>query len=166
MKIWINTICYGKTMKSIAEDLKKSEEEAQEIYDAVMTNIKGLKHLMEESEEMARQFGYVEDKWGRRRHIPDMQLEPYVLTSKENANFDPFFDSEAIGMVNDEDRLKQELIQELKEAKWRSQKDKVKAKIEKEGFTLKENTKKIEDATRQCVNSRIQGRRKNCPLVA
>ena len=152
MKIWINTICYGKTMKSIAEDLHKTEQEAQEIYDAVMTNIKGLKHLMEDSEEFARVHGYVEDKWGRRRHIPDMQLEPYVLTSKGNANFDPFFDSAEIGMINDEDRVKQALIQELKEAKWRSQKDKVKAKIEKEGFTLKENTKKIEDATRQCVN--------------
>lgn len=157
MKIWINTICYGKTMKSIAEDLHKTEQEAQEIYDAVMTNIKGLKHLMEDSEEFARVHGYVETKWGRRRHIPDMQLEPYVLTSKGNANFDPFFDSAEIGMINDEDRVKQALIQELKEAKWRSQRDKVKAKIEKEGFTLKENTKKIDDATRQCVNSRIQG---------
>ena len=165
MKIWINTICYGKTMKSIAEDLHKTEQEAQEIYDAVMTNIKGLKHLMEDSEEFARVHGYVETKWGRRRHIPDMQLEPYVLTSKGNANFDPFFDSAEIGMINDEDRVKQALIQELKEARWRSQKEKVKAKIEKEGFTLKENTKKIDDATRQCVNSRIQGR-KNCPLAA
>ena len=144
-------------MKSIAEDLNKTEEEAQEIYDAVMTNISGLKRLMDESQEFARQHGYVEDKWGRRRHIPDMQLEPYVLTAKGNADFDPFFDSEALGVVLDSDRQKQELIEELKNAKWKTQKDKVKMKIEQAGFILRENTKKIEDATRQCVNSRIQG---------
>ena len=112
---------------------------------------------MEESENMARQYGYVETKWGRRRHIPDMQLEPYVLTAKGNADFDPFFDSEALGVVLDSDRQKQELIEELKNAKWKTQKDKVKMKIEQAGFILRENTKKIEDAKRQTVNSRIQG---------
>ena len=156
-KILLLGICYGKTMKSIAEDLNKTEEEAQEIYDAVMTNISGLKHFMEETQEFARQHGYVEDRWGRRRHIPDMQLEPYVLTAKGNADFDPFFDSEALGVVLDSDRQKQELIEELKNAKWKTQKDKVKMKIEQAGFILRENTKKIEDATRQCVNSVVQG---------
>ena len=156
-KILLLGICYGKTMKSIAEDLHKTEQEAQEIYDAVMTNIGGLKRFMEEAQEFARVHGYVEDKWGRRRHIPDMQLEPYVLTSKGNANFDPFFDSVELGVVNDTERKKLELIEELKQAKWRSQKEKVKEKIDKEGFNLRENTKKIEDATRQCVNSVVQG---------
>lgn len=157
MKMWNNTICYGKTMKSIAEDLKKTEEEAKEIYDAVLTNIKGLKHLMDESQEFARQYGYVEDKWGRRRHIPDMQLEPYVLTSEGMNNFDPFFDSKELGVVLDSDRLKTQFIQRLQEVKWRSQKEKIKEEIAQAGFKLRENTKKIEDATRQCVNSRIQG---------
>ena len=62
MKIWIKTICYGKTMKSIAEDLNVDEQKAQEIYDCVLTNIPGLKRFMDESQEMARQLGYVEDK--------------------------------------------------------------------------------------------------------
>lgn len=156
-KIILLGICYGKTMKSIAEDLHKTEEEAQEIYDAVMTNIKGLKDLMVESEEMARTYGYVEDKWGRRRHIPDMQLEPYEITSAGNANFDPFFDSAELGVVDDCERRRLELLDELLKAKWKNQKDKVKEQIQKEGFKLKENTKKIEDAKRQTVNSRIQG---------
>lgn len=157
MKIWSNTICYGKTMKSIAEDLKKTEEEAQEIYDAVMTNIKGLQHLMDESQAFARTHGYVEDKWGRRRHIPDMMLEPYVLITEGTQNFDPFFDSAELGVVDDSDRLKAQLIEELKNAKWKNQRDKVKEKIAQAGFKLKENTKKIDDASRQVVNSRIQG---------
>ena len=46
-------------MKSIAEDLNVDEQKAQEIYDCVLTNIPGLKRFMDESQEMARQLGYV-----------------------------------------------------------------------------------------------------------
>lgn len=153
-------------MKSIAEDLKKTEQEAKEIYDAVMTNIKGLKNLMDESQDMARRLGYVEDKWGRRRHIPDMMLQPYELTSINKNTFDPFFDSAQLGVVDETEELKQKFIQELLNAKWKTQKDGIKERIAQAGFRLKENTKRIEDATRQCVNSRIQGRHMHCPLAA
>ena len=144
-------------MKSIAEDLGVSEDKATQIYNAVLTNIGGLKHFMDESQEMARQLGYVEDKWGRRRYLPDMQLQPYELTTTGTKNFDPFFDSEELGIIDDTEKLKRHYIQELLNAKYKQQKDKIKKKAEDDGFTIKENTRKIEDATRQCVNARIQG---------
>ena len=68
-------------MKSIAEDLNTTEEKATEIYNAVLTNISGLRHFMEYSQEFCRKYGYVETKWGRRRHIPDMMLPPFEITS-------------------------------------------------------------------------------------
>ena len=144
-------------MKSIAEDLKKSEEEATQIYNAVLSNIKGLKALMDKCQAMARERGYVEDKWGRRRYIPDMQLEPYVLTSKGTNNFDPFFDSAELGVVDDIERTKADFIDQLLNARYRKQKDKIKERAKEAGFEVTENTKKIEDATRQCVNSAVQG---------
>ena len=156
-KVILLGICYGKTMKSIAEDLGVSEEKATEIYNAVLNNISGLRHFMEESQEMARQLGYVEDKWGRRRYLPDMQLEPFEVTSVGTKNFDPFFDSEELGVVDDSERLRRKYLVEITNAKYKQQKEKIKMQAEKDGFKIKENTRKIEDATRQCVNARIQG---------
>lgn len=144
-------------MKSIAEDMGVSEEKAQEIYDAVMHNIPGLKKFMEESQEMARTYGWVETKWGRRRHIPDMQLEPYTIECKGTLNFDPFFDSTELGVIDDTERLKQQYLQEISKARYYKDKQRIKEKAEKDGFKIHDNNRFIEDAKRQCVNSRVQG---------
>lgn len=156
-KVILLGICYGKTMKSIAQDMNVSEEKAQEIYDAVMRNIPGLKRFMDESQEMARTYGWVETKWGRRRHIPDMQLQPYEVTCKGTINFDPFFDSEQLGVISDTERLKQQYLNEIQNAKYYKQKQQIRERAKKDGFEIKDNNGFIEDARRQCVNSRIQG---------
>lgn len=150
-------ICYGKTMKSIAEDLNVTEQKAQEIYDCVLTNISGLKWLMDYSQDFCRQYGYVETIWGRRRHIPDMMLPKFEIESKGSKNFDPFFDSKELGVIDDTDRLKMKYLEEMEKAKYKQQKENIKLKAEKDGFKIKENTMKIEDATRQVVNARVQG---------
>ena len=144
-------------MKTIATDMNVSEEKAQEIYDAVMRNIPGLKRFMEESQEMARANGWVETKWGRRRHIPKMQLPPYEVTCEGTLNFDPFFDSEELGIIDDTERLKQQYITEISNAKYYKDKQKIKDKAKQNGFHIHDNTRFIEEATRQCVNSRVQG---------
>ena len=151
-KIILLGICYGKSMKSIAEDLNVSEEKATEIYNAVLTNIPGLKNFMIESQEMAKTFGWVETKWGRRRHIPEMQLPQYDVIIKGNKNFDPFFDSKELGVIDDTDRLKQKYIDDLLNAKYYKQKQQIKEKAEKDGFKIIDNTRTISDAERQCVN--------------
>lgn len=151
-KILLLGICYGKTMKSIAEDLRVTEEKASEIYNAVLRNIPGLKNFMEESEEMARTYGWVETKWGRRRHIPDMQLQPYEIQCKDNTTFDPFFDSKELGVVDDTEKKKQQFYNEIINAKWYKDKKAIKERAEKEGFHIHDNTRFIEDAKRQCVN--------------
>ena len=112
---------------------------------------------MQESEDMARRLGYVEDKWGRRRHIPDMQLEPFEVIPQGTKAFDPFFDSKELGVVDDAEQLRLSYIEQLNKAKYKQQKESIKQKAEKDGFKVKENTRKIEDAKRQCTNSRIQG---------
>lgn len=150
-------ICYGRTIKTIAEQLGCTEEKAQQINNSVLNGIKGLQNLMVESEEMARQLGYVETKWGRRRHIPDMQLEPYEVVSKGTKNFDPFFDSEELGVIDDSERLRLDYINQLNKAKYKQQKQSIKERAAKDGFVVHEHTRRIEDAKRQCVNSRIQG---------
>ena len=151
-KIILLGICYGKTMQSIAIDLGVSEEKATEIYNAVLSNIPGLRHFMEESQDMARTTGWVETKWGRRRHIPEMLLQPFEVTYEGTKNFDPFFDSRELGVIDETEKLKLHYIEEMSKAKFHKQKQNIKLKAEKDGFKIKDNTRIIDEATRQCVN--------------
>lgn len=145
-------MCYGKGIASLAEDIGKSVEEAQVVYDKIMQCFPGLLRLMEESQQCAREKGYVETIWGRRRHLPDMQLAKYSITCKDSIYFDPFFDSEELGVVSKLEARKQYWISQLDSCKYSSQKMKIRENAAKEGFTIKDNGRFISQATRQCVN--------------
>ena len=49
------------------------------LYDKVMESFPMLEKFMHDTQEKAREHGYVETPWGRRRHLKDMQLEPYIF---------------------------------------------------------------------------------------
>jgi DNA polymerase-1 len=150
-------VCYGKGVPAIAEDLGISKEEAQQIYDQIMRAFPGLERFMIESQNMARELGYVDTVWGRKRRLPNMQLDPYEFSysGKTPANFDPLaFDQE----VSDEvpEGIKRKYLAMLNRASW-SEKQKIIAQARNEGIIIKDNGGLIAEATRQCVNSRIQG---------
>lgn len=151
-------VCYGKQVPSIAQDLNVTVKVAQEIYNKVMTEFPGLYTFMIDSQNMARELGYVTTNWGRKRRLPDMQLPQYEFTvdSSKSVNFDPLFDDEQ----TDFDLSDNEIINytnQLNSCKGWKQKQSLIESMEKEGIKVKENTMKIADAERQCVNARIQG---------
>lgn len=151
-------ICYGKQVPSIAADLGVTVKMAQEIYNKVMTSFPGLYNFMIESQSMARDLGYVTTNWGRKRRLPDMQLPQYEFTvdSSKSTSFDPLFDD----LHTDFDLTEQEIISytnQLNGCRGWKQKQALIENMEKEGIKVKENTMKIADAERQCVNARIQG---------
>lgn len=150
-------VCYGKGVPAIAEDLGITRQEAQKVYDEIMFHFPGLKQFMIESQNMARELGYVNTVWGRKRRLPNMQLDSYEFSysGKVPANFDPLaFDQE----VNNEvpEGIKRKYSTMLDRAS-RSEKQKIIAQARNEGIIIKDNTGLIAEATRQCVNSRIQG---------
>lgn len=159
-------ICYSKSVPSIAEDLKVSQEVAQKIFDDVMTNMPCLKNIMEQSQQFAKQYGYVETKWGTRKYLPDMQLEPYEIKSNGSKNFDPFFDSQELGVVDETEIRKQQILNEINKATFYKEKQKIKERAEKEGFKIKDNVRFIEEARRQCLNGRVQGSAANQSKIA
>ena len=55
------------------------------------------------------------------------------------------------------ERIVDKYMRKLNKAWGKKQKDKIKEEAKKEGYVIKDNTLKIGDATRQCVNSIIQG---------
>lgn len=151
-------ICYGKGVKAIAEDLDITQKEAQDMFDNFFETFPNVKKFMEESQGMARKYGYVETAYGRRRQIPNMMLSEYEFINIGNkpTNFDPLDFEEEFSTEIDE-RLKNKLIKELKESWSYKDRERIKAEAKRNGIEIKENTKLIADAERQCVNSRIQG---------
>lgn len=154
-------ICYGKGIPSIAEDLKVPVKKAHEIYSRVMTAFPGLKQFMEDSEEMARTLGYVTTVWGRKRRLPNMQLPQYEfsLTQQVTASFNPLFEDEEDDEYSTEvpEHLVQKYLRLLNKSKSWFDKKKIIQKAEVEGIKIVDNSGYIAEATRQCVNSRVQG---------
>jgi DNA polymerase I-like protein with 3'-5' exonuclease and polymerase domains len=154
-------VCYGKGIQAIADDLKIPKEHAQEVYDNVMIAFPKLKQYMEDSQNMARELGYVTTLWGRKRRLPDMQLEPYEFDFSNFVvdDFDPlaFDNSTTIGAREEaENKAIDYYTQQLNKAYGRQKKEEVKVKAKEEGIIIKDNGAFIAQATRQCVNSRIQ----------
>ncbi len=153
-------VAYGKGIPAIAKDLNISVEKAQKIYDRIMKEFPGLKKLMEESEKSARERGYVETFWGRKRRLPNINLEPYVFMytdAKKVENFDPFFDTD-MTQVEVDPQMVRLYTSKMNKARGQDERKRIiwQAK-EREGILIIDNTGKIAEAVRQCVNSRVQG---------
>ena len=108
---------------------------------------------------MAYEKGYVTTLWGRKRRLPDLQLEEYEFKWKDGVRHDddlldfmdkPEDDGEVPYDVQDYylDKL---------DGCWGREKRKIFEEANKEGIWIVDNGAKIADAQRQCVNARIQG---------
>ena len=159
-------ILYGRSIPSIAEQLGCETEKAQKIYDDVLNKFEGLRAFKQDSEEMARKYGFVTTVWGRKRRLVDMQLPYYEFSYKEGQtpdDFDPLSDDDNEEYsVEVPTELCEKYTKKLLNAKRYRDKIRIKDELDKMGIIVKDNTKKIGDATRQCVNARVQGRFINC----
>lgn len=162
MKAIVLGIMYGKEPDSIAKDLGISKKDANETYNSFFKLFPKIRDFMLNTQDMARNFGYIETMGGRKRRLPDMQLEPYEMKiiADKSINYDPLdfsSDSSTKNLEIDEE-VKEELKRKLKRACWYQERMQVFDYAEKEyGIKIIDNTLKISDATRQCVNSVIQG---------
>ena len=160
LKAIVLGIVYSKSVDAIAEDLGISKKESQELYDAFFAAFPTVKQFIDKTQQMARDRGYVEMLGGRRRRLPDMQLPKYEFIIKGNGptNFDPLFDDDDSNVSFEiDDNLKNDYIKRLDNAWGWKQKQEIKTELDQLGIEVKDNTKKITDAERQCVNSVIQG---------
>lgn len=150
-------VTYGKGIPAIGEDLGISTQKAQAVYDKVMESFPMLEKFMHDTQKKAREHGYVETPWGRRRHLKDMQLEPYIFKyNGKITNFDPLaFGSDVSTEVSE--RIKKEYTKKLDKCKFYKERIKVENDLQNQGISVTYNTNKIAQAERQCVNSVIQG---------
>lgn len=161
-------ILYGRSIPSIAEQLHCENEKAQQIYDDVLNKFTGLKAFKQDSEEMARRYGYVTTVWGRKRRLVDMQLPYYEFSYKEGQipiDFDPLADEDNADISTEvPNDICEKYTNKLLNAKYYKDRKRIEEELDKMGINVKNNSKKIRDATRQCVNARVQGRL-NCSYI-
>ena len=145
--------------------MKRKTKKAQAIYDAVLEAFPNLKKLMHDAQAHARKYGYVETILGRRRHIPDMQLPEFEFKPMKgyiNPDVDPLDISTLSNSDQIPQRIVDELTKEFKGYKYFGQIVKRTKELAEEHIRVINNRSKIQDASRQCVNSIIQGRQL-CP---
>ncbi len=155
-------VLYGRGVPSIAEQLGTTKERAQKIKDSVFKGFPAIPKFERDSLEMAEELGYVTTLWGRKRRLPDMQLPEYEFVWKDGAQpDDDLLDfsgmNEPTSVVTEVPEATQDYYyNKLINCYWKD-KQKIKDRALKEGIVVIDNTMKIADAQRQCVNARIQG---------
>ena len=151
-------VLYGRGVPSIAEQLGTTTKKAQAIKDSVFKGFPAIPQFEEDSIQMAQDLGYVTTLWGRKRRLPDMQLDEFEFEWKNGAApTDDLID------FDDEDEnfevpynIQKKYLKKLYHT-WGSEKQAVIREAAEEGIKIIDNGGKIADATRQCVNARIQG---------
>ncbi|MCK9470262.1 MAG: DNA polymerase [Bacilli bacterium] len=153
-------LLYGRGAASIAEQIKKSREEAQEIIDKFFAAFPAVKNWIDKTIEDAHKYGYVEDIAGRRRRLPDIQLPQYTVEfldkKKTGTLFNPLLECD-----DKIDEASNKLIKKYQEKcsniKYARDYENLKAEALKEKIVIHNNTGFIAQAERQAVNSRVQG---------
>ena len=152
-------ICYGMTVFGISDALSIPVDEAQELIDIVLDVCPGLKQLQISSISFARETGYVQTLWGRRRYLDGMLLPKYAYKYREglSINFDPLdwsnYDYDNVvpsTIIHKYDDL-------MDKAKYKNQKLEILKKATEEGLSIVDNSSAISACIRQCVNSEVQG---------
>ncbi len=107
-------IIYGISAFGLAERLNISRTEAKELIDGYFENFPDVKAYMDKSIEVAREKGYVETIFGRRRNLPDINSRNGVVRgmAERNAINAPIQGTAAdiikMAMVAIQDRLNKE----------------------------------------------------------
>lgn len=163
-------VLYGRSIPSIADQLygkrddmteEQKQKAAQKVFDAVMNAFPGLRNFMIGSQEACTRNGYTETILGRRRHLPDMQLPEFEFKAMKgyvNPDVDPL----DVNTLENRDEIPKHVVNDLKKEfsryKYYGQIAKrTKQLYEEEHIRVINNRPKINDATRQVVNSIVQG---------
>lgn len=163
-------VLYGRGVSSIAEQLfgtpkdddekKKFAKRAQTIKDSVFKGFPAIPQFEQDSLTMAYNLGYVTTLWGRKRRLPDLQLDEFEFKWKNGAPpQDDLLDFTDTGESEMDEVPARRVNYYLKKLKgiWGSDKRMIFEEAAEEGIKIIDNGAKIADAQRQCVNARIQG---------
>lgn len=150
-------ILYGRGDASVAEGMGISIDEAKQLKRNLYRKYPEIQIFEQKSLEMGEDLGYVTTICGRKRRLPDLQLDEFEFKWIDAPKSDDVLDFES--EVNDEvpDEICDKWWRKLKQARFGQKRKIFEDANKKDGIWIIDNGAKIADATRQCVNARIQG---------
>lgn len=138
-------IIYGKGVSAIADDLHVDIDKAQEIKDSILDAFPDLKAYLDHVVEYCKETGYVKTFYGRKRRLPDIQLDEYTF--------------EFFGDVDEETQkyYKGLYLGKLKRCRRLTEKTYIVNQALSKGIKIHQNGGYIAKATRETFNSPVQG---------
>ena len=156
-KTLLLALTYGMGAKSVGESINKTEKEGQELMDNFFKAFPKVKQWIDYNDKFVKEYEYVEDFYGRRRHLKDINAPLYSAIYADK-------DKEALSSFNPylicENKMSDELVSWIEKAKTTRGKkafNELKSKAYENGILLINNSTKISNAKRQTTNSRVQG---------
>jgi DNA polymerase-1 len=110
-------IIYGISAFGLSQRMRISRGEARDLIDGYFASYPGVREFMDSSIRMARENGFVETMFGRRRHLPDILSRNAVVrgNAERNAINSPIQGSAAdvikIAMIRIQDTMDREQLQ-------------------------------------------------------
>lgn len=150
-------ILYGRGDASVAEGMQISIDDAKQLKKNLYRDYPEIMIFEQKSLEMGEERGYVTTICGRKRRLPDLQLDEFEFKWIDAPKSDDVLDFD--GEVNTEvpDEICNKWWRKLKQARFGQKRKIFEDANKKDGIWIIDNGAKIADATRQCVNARIQG---------
>lgn len=150
-------LLYGRGATSVGEQIGKSRQEAQEIIDSFYKAFPKVKKWIDESIENAHKYGYVEDVAGRRRRLPDIQLDKYTFIDlNKGTDFNPLLFTKGEFKKGNSNLIEKYKL-ELDKATYRSDIERIEKQALVDNIKIENNSGYIAQAERQAVNARVQG---------
>lgn len=146
-KLLIGSI-YGRGAGSIAEQIGCPVEEGKELLTNFFAGFPRLKTWMDETREQTSHTGYVDDPFGRRRHLPNATLEPILIRSKV-ASPNPFLECDDYYV---EPIIKEQWVKKVEKTFKAEDKKKLSKEAEEAGISIIDNRGKIAEAFREAPN--------------
>lgn len=154
-------VLYGRGDASVAEKLKVSLDKAKEIKNSVFKGFPAIKKFEQDSLDMAYNIGYVTTVCGRKRRLPDLQLDEYEFKWKGGKAPDNDLLDFSDDVITEVPESKQDYywnrLNNCRGKDWQRKKQQVFKEASDEGIIIVDNGAVIAAAKRQCVNARIQG---------
>ena len=150
-------IMYGMSTASIAAQLKCDIKEAEGIKNGFFKEFPNVNRWINETQTFAKSNGYVEDAWGRRRRLPDINRSKFeVYDNNFTKSFNPLLCTSGINPDQNIDIINDYLLR-LNKSRSKKETDSIKTQAKQANLRVIDNSGFIAQAERQCVNARIQG---------
>lgn len=146
-KIIILASMYGMGVPSIALMLNnKNLAEVQNMLDAFYGKFPGVKAAQDNSISYCKKHGFVEDTYGRKRHLPNIQLPLYQVQFTDTAiKRDKTAEELLYAYLNSKEHISENELEDLRQ------------QAAQYNLKIISNEEAIKRAERQCFNARIQG---------